>query len=539
MVEPELAYMPWGKKEEIKINCSIYFIMSRSYDLEKKQWLSLSSNKFIKDITQINFYYTSVQCEYVIKDSFGNVIQLNKKRMNSYCYLSNTNCGKYYLKVLKSNYAEINNEWIEFTLSKEDNNKSIYIELTPQNFLFKTEVILLQNVENYFFTDYINRLEYMDDDIYKGEDSTIIGHAYGAKEIRFYDKNNQLIVSMNTKNSGFHCSLEIGDDDRNNSVAAFVAMPAQDAIKTSLSYKLYCKSKNDWYNNPDNFSVSVSFTKYAPTKTANGYLHDKCLPTTLRWYGGGLGVYNNHNMLNTHSNATLEIYKNSKNRYIYSPLEVEECCLKEGDRIFDYTDEGNYYALNALYSPDRYYDLDNIYSTYNLFNWLKNYNDRCDSYFNTKTIDNIHYFDGLWIVKIIQEEAHFHDPSDHSVKEKYFKTRYYYFGTKEKAIAYAEETVNLINSTKNDWITYAGKYELEYIESELKFPFELEKLDIFKHKDTLQNIYPQFYINGEVTYIDNNTKISDENDKNNGIYLNYSAIHLFSYLQIADDYDLY
>ena len=97
----------------------------------------------------------------------------------------------------------------------------------------------------------------------------------------------------------------------------------------------------------------------------------------------------------------------------------------------------------------------------------------------------------------------------------------------------------LINSTKNDWIAYAGKYELEYIESELKFPFELEKLDIFKHKDTLQNIYPQFYINGEVTYIDNNTKISDKNDKNNGIYLNYSAIHLFSYLQIADDYDQY
>ena len=97
LVEPELFYMPL--KDKVKIECYIYFVISQSYDLFKKEWLPLSSDKWIKDISQINLNYTFAPCEYVIKDSFGNIIQLNKTITN-HCHLYNIKRGKYYLKIL-------------------------------------------------------------------------------------------------------------------------------------------------------------------------------------------------------------------------------------------------------------------------------------------------------------------------------------------------------------------------------------------------------------------------------------------------------
>ena len=147
--------------------CSISFIISQSYDLIKKEWLPLSSDKWIKDISQINLRYTFAPCEYVIKDSFGNIVQLNKASTSN-CHLYNIKSGKYYLKNLKSYYAEVNNEWIEFTLDEDDNNKVRYIELTPQNLFYKTKVSLLQDKENMSFTDNI-----YSDSAYQGTESTI------------------------------------------------------------------------------------------------------------------------------------------------------------------------------------------------------------------------------------------------------------------------------------------------------------------------------------------------------------------------------
>ena len=97
LVEPDLFKLP--VKDEIKIDCSIFFVISQSYDLIKKEWLPLSSDKWIKDISQINLRYTFAPCEYVIKDSFGNIVQLNKASTSN-CHLYNIKSGKYYLKIL-------------------------------------------------------------------------------------------------------------------------------------------------------------------------------------------------------------------------------------------------------------------------------------------------------------------------------------------------------------------------------------------------------------------------------------------------------
>ena len=241
LIEPELFYMPL--KDEI--NCHIYFVISQSYDLIKKEWLPLSSDKWIKDISQINLRYKSTSCEYVIKDSFGNIVQLNKA-MTSYCNLYNIKSGKYYLKILKSKYADVNNEWIEFTLDEDDNNKVRYIELTPQNLFYKTKISLLQDKENMSFTDNI-----YSDSVYQGTESTIDSHAYGVKKIEYFDKNNQLIYSTNTQNSGFHNPISIIEILWGTSGISFVGYVLQNSVRAYTSSKFGLPQDNDGGDNSD------------------------------------------------------------------------------------------------------------------------------------------------------------------------------------------------------------------------------------------------------------------------------------------------
>lgn len=529
MAEPELFYMPL--KDEVKIDCSISFIISQSYDLIKKEWLPLSSDKWIKDISQINLRYTFAPCEYVIKDSFGNIVQLNKASISN-CHLYNIKSGKYYLKILKSYYAEVNNEWIEFTLDKDDNNKVRYIELTPQNLFYKTKVSLLQDKENMSFTDNI-----YSDSAYQGTESTIDNLAYGAKKIEYFDKNNQLIYSTNTQNSGFHNPISIREKysvgETIDTVGAFVAMPVQDIIKMSVSYKLYCKW-NDYYHNQ--LSADVSFTKYAPTKRTKGELSNKAMPTILAKYNSNISTGNTDNVNEINSSAPIFIPNSlSSHYYNYSSLEVTKCIGCRNDRLIDYIKEG-IEPLDRMYSPLGYSDLNSTYSIYNFYNFIKNYDNNLITYKESGTIDGgIHYFDGLWIVRLITKRIDIKDDIGREVIE----IDYIPYWSKEKAISYAETKVKDINSKTDEWYKYVGEYELIYIKSEFKFPFELELLDIFKHRSTLTIYSPNYYNNGEIVSSISATQITDVNDPNYNIYLTYEGIQLLSYLQISDDYDQY
>ena len=523
LIEPDLFKLPL--KDEIKIDCSIFFVISQSYDLIKKEWLPLSSDKWIKDISQINLRYTFAPCEYVIKDSFGNIVQLNKASTSN-CHLYNIKSGKYYLKILKSYYAEVNNEWIEFTLDKDDNNKVRYIELTPQNLFYKTKVSLLQDKENMSFTDNI-----YSDSAYQGTESTIDKLAYGAKKIEYFDKNNQLIYSTNTQNSGFHNPVVIGEKHNTgaivDTVAAFVAMPEQDVIKMPVSYKLYCKGHDTYYHNQ--LSADVSFIKYAPNKRVKGYLNDEVMPTTLQWHGLTPSTQNMYGC------ATVTPYSTSSTYYNCSSLEVTKCIGCVGSKSIDYIEEGTE-PLDIMYSPLGYSDLNITYSTYNFYNLIKNYDNFLITYKESGTIDDgIHYFDGLWIVRLITKSIDIKDDIGREVIE----IDYISYWSKEKAISYAETKVKDINSMQSEWYKYVGEYELIYIKSEFKFPFELELLDIFKHKSTLNSYSPTYYNNGDIVSSISATQITDVNDPNYNIYLTYEGIQLLSYLQISDDYDQY
>ena len=523
LVEPDLFKLPL--KDEIKIDCSIFFVISQSYDLIKKEWLPLSSDKWIKDISQINLRYTFAPCEYVIKDSFGNIVQLNKASTSN-CHLYNIKSGKYYLKILKSYYAEVNNEWIEFTLDKDDNNKVRYIELTPQNLFYKTKVSLLQDKENMSFTDNI-----YSDSVYQGTESTIDSHAYGVKKIEYFDKNNQLIYSTNTQNSGFHNPVVIGEKHNTgaivDTVAAFVAMPEQDVIKMPVSYKLYCKGHDTYYHNQ--LSADVSFIKYAPNKRVKGYLNDEVMPTTLQWHGLTPSTQNRYGC------TTVTPYSTSSTYYNCSSLEVTKCIGCIGSKSIDYIEEGTE-PLDIMYSPLGYSDLNITYSTYNFYNLIKNYDNFLITYKESGTIDDgIHYFDGLWIVRLITKRIDIKD----DIGREAIEIDYISYWSKEKAISYAETKVKDIDSKQSEWYKYVGEYELIYIKSEFKFPFELELLDIFKHKSTLNSYYPTYYNNGEIVSSISATQITDVNDPNYNIYLTYEGIQLLSYLQISDDYNQY
>ena len=529
LVEPELFYMPL--KDEVKIDCYISFVISQSYDLIKKEWLSLSSDKWIDDISQINLRYIFAPCEYVIKDSLGNIVQLNKVITRN-CHLYNIKSGKYYLKILKSSYAEVNNEWIEFTLDEDDNNKVRYIELTPQNLFYKTKVSLLQDKENMSFTDNI-----YSDSVYQGTESTIDSHAYGVKKIEYFDKNNQLIYSTNTQNSGFHNPISIREERANGGkvdvVAAFVAMPVQDVIKMPVSYKLYCKGHDTYYHNQ--LSADVSFTKYAPTKTVKGYRSNAVMPTTLVWNGFTPSTQNMDNYNNSYSYAQIVIPSSASSTYYNcSSLEVTKCIGCAGSKLIDYIEKGTA-PLDIMYSPLGYSDLNSTYSTYNFYSFIKNYDNNLSAYEESGTIDGgIHYFDGLWIVRLVTKRT-----DKENIDREVIEIQYTPYWSKERATSDAETRVEDINSIQNEWYKYVGEYELIYIKSEFKFPFELESLDIFKHKSTLNRYSPNYYNNGEIVSSISATQITDVNDPNYNIYLTYEGIQLLSYLQISDDYDQY
>lgn len=529
LIEPELFYMPL--KDEI--NCDIYFVISQSYDLIKKEWIPLSFDKWIKDISQIDISYKFAPCEYVIKDSFGNIVKLSKVNASG-CYLYNIKSGKYYLKILKSNYAEVNNEWIEFTLDEDDNNKVRYIELTPQNLFYKTKVSLLQDKENMSFTDNV-----YSDTAHQGTESTIDIHAYGVKKIEYFDKNNQLIYSTNTQNSGIHSPIAIGEERSGggiiDSVAAFVAMPEEDVIKMPVSYKLYCKMYPSDYHNQ--LFADVSFTKYAPFKTVKGYLGEEVMPTRLEWNGGYPKTRSNGPSYISHSQILIPSFSTdiSYGYHRCSSLEVTKCIGRTGNTLIDYIEEGTV-PLDLMYSPSGYSNLGSTYSTYNFYDFIKNYDNNLRIYKEHGTIDGgIHYFDGLWIVRLITKEINIKN----DIGREKIKIDYYYYWSKEKAISYAEARVKDIDSNTNEWYKYVGEYELIYIKSEFKFPFELELLDIFKHKSTLNCYYPTCYNNGEIVSSISYTTITDVNDPNYNIYLTYEGIQLLSYLQISDDYDEY
>ena len=524
-----MVYMPL--KDEVKIDCSISFVISQSYDLIKKEWMPLSSDNWIKDISQINLSYTSVSCEYVIKDSFGNVVQLNKA-LTSYCHLYNIKSGKYYLKILKSYSAEVNNEWIEFTLNEDDNKKNRYIELTPQNLFYKTKISLFQDKENMSFTNHI-----YNDSAYQGTESTIDIHAYGVKKIEYFDKNDQLIYSTNTQNSGFHKSVVIGEygtGETVDAVAAFVAMPEQDVMKMSVSYKLYRKGRKSYYHNQ--LSADVSFIKYAPNKRVKGYLSDEIMPTALQWYGSTSRTQNNHSYINTYLCAPIVIPSSASSTYYdCSSLEVTKCIGCTGSKLIDYIEE-DIEPLDMMPSSTTYYELSRICSYYNFYKFIRNYDNNLSIYKKSGTIDgNVHYFDGLWIVRLITKIIYIKD----DIGREKITMDYYWNWSKEKAISYAEAKVELINSKQSEWYKYSGEYELKYIKSELKFPFELELLDIFKHRSTLGNHFPTYYNNGKIVPLTSTTQITDVNDPNYNIYLTYEEKHMLSYLQISDDYDQY
>ena len=189
-----------------------------------------------------------------------------------------------------------------------------------------------------------------------------------------------------------------------------------------------------------------------------------------------------------------------------------------------------------MYSPSGYSNLGSTYSTYNFYNFIKNYDNNLITYKESGTIDGgIHYFDGLWIVRLITKSIDIKD----DIGREVIAIDYISYWSKEKAISYAETSVKDINSNTNEWYKYVGEYELIYIKSEFKFPFELELLDIFKHKSTLNCYYPTCYNNGEIVSSISATQITDVNDPNYNIYLTYEGIQLLSYLQISDDYDQY
>ena len=189
-----------------------------------------------------------------------------------------------------------------------------------------------------------------------------------------------------------------------------------------------------------------------------------------------------------------------------------------------------------MYSPLGYSNLNITYSTYNFYNLIKNYDNFLITYKESGTIDGgIHYFDGLWIVRLITKRIDIKDDIDREVIE----IDYIPYWSKEKAISDAETKVKDINSKQDEWYKYVGEYELIYIKSEFKFPFELELLDIFKHKSTLNSYSPTYYNNGDIVSSISATQITDVNDPNYNIYLTYEGIQLLSYLQISDDYNQY
>ena len=233
--------------------------------------------------------------------------------------------------------------------------------------------------------------------------------------------------------------------------------------------------------------------------------------------------------------ATVIPYSTSSTYYNCSSLEVTKCIGCIGSKSIDYIEEGTE-PLDIMYSPLGYSDLNITYSTYNFYNFIKNYDNNLITYEESGTIDGgIHYFDGLWIVRLITKRIDIKDDIGREVIE----IDYIPYWSKEKAISYAETKVKDINSMQSEWYKYVGEYELIYIKSEFKFPFELELLDIFKHKSTLNSYSPTYYNNGDIVSSISATQITDVNDPNYNIYLTYEGIQLLSYLQISDDYNQY
>ncbi len=320
----------------------------------------------------------------------------------------------------------------------------------------RTEILLLENAQHTTFSDYTlykSSFDKVGQNSIRGE-SEINCQSYGAKEIRFYNADNSLIASMNNNNSGFCCFAELSEGIECYSLAGFVTMPIQDIIKMSISYKLYSYIYALVYNNTNNLETSdtlyasVSFTRYAATKMIRGYSHNNLLPGHIEWAGASL---------HTQTNSKLRlIYPDtlSKKSFSCSPIEINYCCIRPGTHkeLVDYTEQqyenivpnvnnsmvgaiydslGKILREQLLYSTQSYQDLSS-YELPSFYEFLTNYDNLLKIYNDSGTLDNIHFFNGLWIVKITTTRK------DKNNGEILTKNEYKSFYQKDKAIEYAE-----------------------------------------------------------------------------------------------------
>lgn len=517
-IEPELFYMPAGKKEkEVKyVSISIRFIMSNKYDLGTKDFMPLTQ----EDIS--NYDYQNCSCGCVIKTSKEEIVYLRRSTY-SYHYLRNIKCGKYSIKILLSNQAEIDNKWIDFEITEEDNNNTKIFVLSPQNNLFKTKSSLLSENKS----DYLIFTSTSSDIL---EDNVNINNCevYGNKKIEFYDKNNNLITTLDTTNSGFHCPLSFRGDVISpayggvgcNSLSLIVLMSERDVSKLSCSYDFNIEKRKSYNIYDDPLLASVQYTRYAAVyKTQYYNISEKLLPNTYSRNGYGILCSNNGSSRGLHLRESHNV---TRVETYYSTLDLQI----SGKDNWDNEKEvyGKYMQVSKGYNQ-----INGFFNS--VFSWLKNYSTYYKNYQDKKTIDSgEHYFDGQWIVKSTTTFIP-NTEKDEWTQSYDLKN----FGVEDEALQYItkEEGRSYINGKEKLEV----KCEIMYIASNLKFPFEFESLDIFNHASSLTNINASFYKDGNLF----NAYDSCVYDKapNNSVIKEMTRYELLGYTQISKDIEDY
>ncbi len=241
LVEPELFYIPWEKKEEQ--NCFIRFLMHNVYDLANNIWdESISS---------------SANVSFVIINSSGNIVY-NTKQYNTTSIRINLPIGKYKIKFIASKNCKISNNWQEFIVKKSSEGKQLNISfyLQCQDF-YKVKVrinedelipaIVLENkYENKRKSKIINAYGkgVIYNDYYNYFTNENVFSSCGYYSTRFNPS-----ISRNDIPWRYACTYTYVDDNYNNSINT-------DAILIGCAYnQLYLKIE---YKNATNKSIQVS-----------------------------------------------------------------------------------------------------------------------------------------------------------------------------------------------------------------------------------------------------------------------------------------
>lgn len=212
LVEPELFYMPVGKKDIPKGNLTIRLFTYTTYNLDTKQY---EKNK------------VATTGKIVVMDSMNNIIYNSKSdvRDSSFFYLYDISYGTYKIKIIKSNTGLVDNTWHTVIVNKKTQICDITL---PWVDIYKVDTYLKnENIPTYIYNEpngsRINNVEakgVLYDDYYEGDNLILtrrIINAYGGLDTEYissdyYRKNTTstvLFLYPITQYSTYNMNYEI------------------------------------------------------------------------------------------------------------------------------------------------------------------------------------------------------------------------------------------------------------------------------------------------------------------------------------------